>query len=213
MIEVPYSEIIRYLGYQKIQPNDEIHHMIQKCMDTLYKKSNLRKVYQLYPLSFEKDALVIATMHIHSKNLFYNLKRCEKVYLLAVTIGPAVDQLIRRSEIMNIVEAAIYQAAGAAYVEAWCDAVNQEIKEKAKAEGYICRPRFSPGYGDFSLTFQKDFSNLLDMPKNVGITLTDSLLMVPSKSVTAVIGLAKQKNTGTMQGCSTCNKNNCDFRK
>ena len=53
------------------------------------------------------------------------------------------------------------------------------------------RSRFSPGYGDFSLTYQLDFDRILNMRNTLGITLNDALLMTPSKSITAVIGIPK----------------------
>ena len=56
-------------------------------------------------------------------------------------------------------------------------------------EGLHTKPRFSPGYGDFSLEHQRDFMRILDLENSLGLTLTGSLLLVPEKSVTAVIGL------------------------
>lgn len=134
--------------------------------------------------------LRIGDLLIESSSLSRNMKGCDTAVMMAATIGPGIDFLIRRSEAVSMLDAAICQAAGAAYVEAWCDEVNARINQFMEEQGRTGRPRFSPGYGDLALSLQKDFSRILDMPKNCGISLTDTLLMTPSKSVTAFIGYA-----------------------
>ena len=213
MIALKNSEILRYLGYQNIQPDQHIEALIERCKEKVIQRSTPRKSVGIFPLVFQDDTLIIESMHIHSKSLYRNLSGCDKVCLMGVTIGPAIDQLIRRAEITNLVEAAIYQAIGAAYVEAWADAINEEIKETMRHEGYYCRPRFSPGYVDFDLSFQTQFSQLLDLPHTTGITLSNTLLMMPSKSVTALIGCSTKEEPCILAGCEACNKTNCTFRR
>ena len=58
-----------------------------------------------------------------------------------------------------------------------------------RKEGLALRPRFSPGYGDLPLEFQRDFFRILRPQRRIGVTLTDACLMVPSKSVTALVGI------------------------
>jgi cobalamin-dependent methionine synthase I len=89
--------------------------------------------------------------------------------------------------------AAAVQAAGAAMIEAYVNEECQEIHQQALAQGKHDHPRFSPGYGDLPLEMQKDVMTALDCGRTVGITLTDSLLMTPSKSVTAIIGMKERK--------------------
>lgn len=214
MVEVKRSEIYRYLGYQKIQPTQEVSELIEACLVQLQKKSKLRSTYRFTDLHWDQGILVIENMRIQSVDLMHNLKGCQSVCMMAATIGPGADQLIRRAEIKNMVEATIYQACGAAMIEAYCDAVNQEIIDIAGHQGFYCRPRFSPGYGDFSLAYQKDFGQILQMPKTIGVTLTHTLLMVPSKSVTAIIGCSKSNNSCVIQGCEVCdNATHCEFRR
>ena len=94
------------------------------------------------------------------------------------------------------------------------DKIIETARKEAEEEGYFLRPRFSPGYGDFPLEFQRNIGDLLQMAKNIGITLTDSLLMMPSKSVTAVIGCSKTNSNCKEAGCEVCNKSaTCAFRR
>ena len=80
------------------------------------------------------------------------------------------------------------------------------------------KPRFSPGYGDVPLEIQKDIVMLLDCAKRIGVSLNDSLLMSPSKSVTAFIGLQEpsgkmdKREVKSTNKCAACAKTDCDFR-
>ena len=114
------------------------------------------------------------------------------------------DMLVKRAAVTSSAYASCCQAAGAAAIEAYCDLINDEIKAEYEAKGLYARPRFSPGYGDLALSHQKDWFRLLDITKNTGIELTDSLLMVPTKSVTAIIGLSPNKLPCIKQGCEAC---------
>ncbi|MBR1820913.1 MAG: Vitamin B12 dependent methionine synthase activation subunit, partial [Clostridia bacterium] len=99
----------------------------------------------------------------------------------------------------------------AAMIEAWSDQVNGELRAEALVRGKRLRPRFSPGYGDFSLDCQPGLFRLLGVQKRIGVTLTDSLLMIPTKSVTAVIGISDGAGEAPA-GCAACDRADCDFR-
>ena len=73
------------------------------------------------------------------------------------------------------------------------------------------KPRFSPGYGDFDISYQKNIFSCLNSEKYIGLTLTDSMLMVPSKSVTAVVGLTEDKQEHKNK-CDMCENKNCSYR-
>ncbi len=214
MISINKDEVLRYLGYRNIEPDEMILYMLDRCIDTLNKTARFSCSIKKFEIRYlSEDTLQIEEMVIHSKNLAKNLCGCKNVYLFAGTIGMDVDRLIRRAEITNMAEAMCYQAVGAACIEAYVDQVNEEIIHKEAKNGRYCRPRFSPGYGDFSLEHQKDFSRILEMPKTCGINLTDTLLMVPSKSVTAVIGVSDHCASVPTK-CDVCsNADTCEFSK
>ena len=132
--------------------------------------------------------LHFADISLHSKDLGVNLNGCSKVALLAATIGPQVDALIRRHSSQDPVYASILQATGAMFIEEVVDLVNAEIKKIAEAQGLKTKPRYSPGYGDVPLDIQKEFFRLLPCTR-IGLTLMDTLIMAPEKSVTAFVGL------------------------
>lgn len=152
----------------------------------------------------EPPLLRIAGMEIRSRSLSSNLRGCEYVYLMAATLGIGPDRLIARASVTHMSRAVTLQAAAAAMIEAWCDEVNQKIIREASEQGLYCRPRFSPGYGDFPLEYQQDFAQILRLQKEIGVSLTESLLMIPTKSVTAIIGITEEKQKCVLQGCEVC---------
>ena len=158
--------------------------------------------------AFTKEAgpplLRIAGMEIHSRSLSRNLRGCENVYLMAATLGIGPDRLIARASVRHMSRAVTLQAAAAAMIEVWCDEVNQKIIREASEQGLYCRPRFSPGYGDFPLEYQQDFAQILRIQKEIGVSLTESFLMIPTKSVTAIIGITGEKQKCVLQGCEVC---------
>lgn len=157
--------------------------------------------------------------HFHGE--FSSPGKVAECFLLAATIGPQIDVQIRRYARTSPSKSVILQAVGAAAIEAYCDLLEVRMAAEVSGEDLTLLPRFSPGYGDFSLEHQRDFFRVLDPPRRAGITLTDRLLMVPEKSVTAVIGLAKASDTenpcrqdlpASPGRCAVCSNEGCGFR-
>ena len=98
---------------------------------------------------------------------------------------------IRRYERSEVSKAAILQGLGAERVESLCNLFNEEVKNEAEQRGLKAHPRYSPGFGDLPIRVQKEFLDALDATRRMGITLSESYLMAPSKSVTAIIGLER----------------------
>ena len=224
-IKINTKEIYRYLGYRGSAPEEEIAKKIDSCVEEVVEVSELRGLYEKFPLSFSShDTFLIGDIEIVSEDLGKNLNGCEYVYLMGATIGIGIDRLIARASVSDMTKATIFQAVGAAYVEEYCDYINEEIRRLECREGMALRPRFSPGYGDFTLENQENLFRLLNLSKHVGISLTDSMLMSPSKSVTAIIGVRpmdaegeeeedRKPHSGKKKDCSTCNKKDCTFRE
>ena len=128
-----------------------------------------------------------------SRDLAKHLAGSHAAYLVCATVGAAFDALQRRTAAKSASDAFILQAIGAAAIEALMDSVEDEIRCELKP-GESLAQRYSPGYGDYPLEAQRDLFGLLDAPRKVGVSLTDSLLMVPSKSVSAIIGVVMDGN-------------------
>ena len=136
------------------------------------------------PVEYLSEAsLKIGDIEIKSKNLIQNLGGAEEAYLLAVTLGVEVDRYLLRLGMMSGAERFVVDGYASALVEALADFAEAEIFGDAPH----CK-RFSPGYGDVPIDIQGDILTALSAENLLGITLTDKKMMVPTKSITAVIG-------------------------
>lgn len=204
-VTIPVNEVRRYMGFRgPVEASPETDAMIKKAVSSLEKDCSPKYVSKEYPVTVEGTTVHFADITIESRALARNLAGCTHCVLFAATAGPACDMLVKRAAVTSSAYASCCQAAGAAAIEAYCDLINDKIAEEYEAKGLFARPRFSPGYGDLSLSHQKDWFRLLGITKNTGIELTDSLLMVPTKSVTAIIGLSPNKLPCVKQGCESC---------
>jgi hypothetical protein len=136
-----------------------------------------------------KDGIVSGGQTLQTaKTLSAHLEGCRDVYLVCGTLGTRFDALLRRVSATSGADALIVQAIGTAAIERLMDSVEDEISGEL-TDGETLTSRYSPGYGDFPLSAQRTILSLLDSSKKVGVSLTDTMLMVPSKSVSAVIGV------------------------
>ncbi len=147
-----------------------------------------------------------------SKALAKCLYGSDEIIIFAATIGFEIDRYIAKYQRFSPAKALLMQAYGAERIECLCDVFCKEIKEEVAKEGLSCTPRFSPGYGDLSLEVQKEFFQLLDCQRQIGITLNDSLLMTPSKSVTAIFGLGSCVDKVSEHKCNMCKKTDCVYK-
>ncbi|MCR5214391.1 MAG: Vitamin B12 dependent methionine synthase activation subunit [Eubacterium sp.] len=222
MIEVSIKEIERYLGYRGLtEVDDHVRKLIDECINDMNKQVIPKYTYKVFPIEWNTDntssgdiACSFAGINVGNGNLVKNIKACQEIVMMAVTLGPGPDMLLRKYEVRDMLKAYVCQAVGAAMVEAWCDEVNDKIVDEIKARGLYARPRFSPGYGDFPLLVQKDFERILNMPKLIGVSVSDSLLMTPTKSITAVIGISDKSVNCVKNGCESCNMaDKCEYSR
>ena len=89
----------------------------------------------------------------------------------------------------------------------------EDLRRAGEAEGWHLRPRFSPGYGDFPLSCQRELLTLLRAPETIGLTAGESMLLLPTKSVTAVMGRSRLALPCHRTGCEACGKTDCAFRR
>ncbi len=141
------------------------------------------------PISWGEDGFPVLPFAQKSEKLRNNLEGCSAVVLFAATVGSGIDRMIRRFEKSDPQMGLLLQGLGAERVESLCDLFNAEVDAAAQSLGHSTCHRFSPGYGDLPIEVQKEFLPLLDAERRLGIILSDSYLMTPSKSVTAIIGI------------------------
>lgn len=207
------SEVLRYLGYRGKPADARVLDEIDSCTRELEAIASPRSLSRIFPTVLEPDAVTVGSVIIKSRNLRQHIDGCAQAVVFAATLGAQTDVLLRRYSKIDMSRAVILQACAAAMVESYCDDCGDILAEEAKKDKLYLRPRYSPGYGDFSITHQTDLLAMLDCQKKIGLTVTDSLMLAPSKSVTAIIGLTTDKTSCHVAKCMDCKAINCPFRK
>ena len=143
-----------------------------------------------------------------------HLKGCGQAILLAVTLGPGVDAQIRRAGVGDIAAGVASDALGSALAEQTADAAEAQLRQWAATEGKYLTGRFSPGYGDWDIAVQPLVAAALDTVRKAGLCVTDTNLMTPRKSVTALLGVSDHPVKGQLAGCGHCVlRTRCEYRK
>lgn len=159
------------------------------------------------------DVCRLGDWTVQSKRLAAGLAGCDRTFLFAATLGAAADRMLLRQETEDMGRAVLLQAAASAFLEHYSDSCMAYLRGKAEEDGYYLRPRVSPGDGDFALEQQRPLLDRLDAARRIGVTLTDALMLLPTKTVTAVIGLTRTKEAAcTGSSCAGCGKRDCPFR-
>ena len=207
-LEIPQKIIEEYLGYYGIKPTPEMLDMIEECKKEVLECVDYKAcIAQVECCENEDGALCLGFMKSESKALAGNLQNCATAFVFAATTGAALQRLIARNGIISPIRGMVTDSIGSAAIEAFCDYINQSIGDV----DYL-RPRFSPGYGDLSLDCQQTILDFLNTKKNIGLSLTDGGMLTPVKSVTAIIGLSKEKNKcKNKKGCMVCDRKNCPY--
>lgn len=204
------SEILRYSGTK--EASSEVLSLMRECIDEARGLLSYKVCYIEVPIRRDGDNIILGTLATASKDLEKNLSGCEDAFVFAATVGARLDHLIKRYGTVSPAKAFMLGAYGAERIESLCDAFYDDILGKASESGKYLRPRFSPGYGDLPIEFQKEIFSVLDCPRKIGLSLNESLLMSPTKSVTAVIGIAPS-GCEHKKECEACHKTDCAFRR
>lgn len=190
-ITINRSEVMRYLRYDKLKVSETVNKAMDKGIKEFMEVVSYRLCFLRLPLYISDSYIDLGFTQINSIDLSKNLKGCFEVVLFAATLGMGVDRLITSYSRLLPSMATIIDTIGSVAIESWCDKYNEKIKDSMAKEGQYISSRFSPGYGDFSIEHQKDILSVLNANRKIGICLTDGYMMVPRKSVSAIIGIHK----------------------
>lgn len=206
------QEALRYFGAR--EPNQATEELLDMVYASLQPSLQPKYCYSKFSCAVDavQGTVILDTrVVLHSKNLARQLKGCREVFLFGATLGSAADVALRRLTVSSVAQGAAAQAICAAVIESYCNASCRAIGQTLP-QGQLLLPRFSPGYGDWSLEEQKQVCALLDCAHRIGLTLTDSLMLAPLKSVTALIGITTEVQCALPQ-CALCTKTDCEFRR
>ncbi|MBR5773683.1 MAG: Vitamin B12 dependent methionine synthase activation subunit [Clostridia bacterium] len=191
-VDFDRNEIFRYAGVK--QADSSMTELLEQCLDECRDCFSYNVCYTELPVETDGELTQFGGVATRSKALRTALDGCEGVVVFAATVGIGIDRLIKKYSLTSASRAVMMQAIGAERIESLCDAFCADMGAELSKRGLELRPRFSAGYGDFPLECQRDIFALLDDGRRIGVCLNESLLMSPTKSVTAVIGVRRIKN-------------------
>lgn len=206
-------EAVRYLGFGRNAADEQTERLISEVFTELDRIARPKAVHRVFSCVQRKEEIQIGTMQVHSKNLARNLQGCTQTVLMATTLGIEVDLAMRRYALTDMAKVVIFQACAAAMLEEFCDECQVKIADEMAPEYRGMRPRFSPGYGDFDIHHQEEILRMLDAHKKIGLSMTESYMLTPTKSVTALIGFAEKEMDCPKSGCEACEKKDCIYRR
>ena len=212
--KIDMPQALRYLGFRDNEPEENMKKIISKCEKELIEKAVPSYVYKVFPID-KNCSLRGCDFELTGNDIKNHLKNCNRAVLMCVTLSTSVDMLIKQKQVTGMTEAIIIDALASAMVEQVCDKVEEIIKDDLfdiHKENYFTW-RYGLGYGDFPLDGQKQFLNVLDAGKRVGVTVNDTFMLIPTKSVTCVIGVSESDTGSGKRSCSNCNmKDVCAYR-
>lgn len=181
--DVPLTDALKYMGVKGDAP--EITSLAEIMLPQLRSVSSPKACYAEYPVVRDGETVKIGSIVSNSIALRKNLSGCDRAVIFAATVGVGVDRLLSTYSRTEPSKAVIISALGSAMIESICDEVCCRF-------GKCIRPRFSPGYGGFDLSAQREIADILETEKRIGLYITDSMMMIPEKSVTAVVGICEK---------------------
>ncbi len=182
-------EILRYAGVK--DGGEALLSLLSECKAEISCEVKNAVVYKIFPVRTDGVICDFGTFTAESKNLSAALKDAEYALFMAATLGVGADRLICKYSHINTAMAHMLNSVATERIEALCNAFCADINKDFESEGFAAGFRFSPGYGDLSIDFQKEIFAALEPHKHIGLTLNESLMMSPSKSVSAVMALKR----------------------
>ncbi len=209
--EVDLREVLRYAACREV--TDDMLELARQSVELAEGALRPQVCWRETDVCVDGGTVVFPFARFSSQKLAQRLAGCGKAVIFAATVGLELDRLIARYGRLSPAKGLMLQALGSERIEALCDTFCAQLAENYAAHGLHAKLRYSPGYGDLPLEAQRELFRVLECEKRIGLYLNESLLMSPSKSVTAIVGLGTAAETCERGGCRECSKTDCGFRR
>lgn len=218
LININENEVLRYLEYKGQDINDNLKNTINECIKLAKEKINPRYILRVYPILRKKENNEIeikgSNLKFSSKDIYKLLENCDECIIIATTIGMEIEKEIRKYSYTELTKSIILDACATTAIEEFCDLIQENLKLKLSNQGKYITNRYSPGYGDLSIDANIEIINILNSSKEIGLTITENKIMIPRKSVIAIIGISNSNVEVESRSCLNCkNYNSCKYKK
>lgn len=195
--QVDVEEALKLLKLRGKQIDDDLNARFVAAVELCEFELTPRGVYHILPVerfidSADERAVVLRGITLSGNAISKLLANCTEVALLAVTLGTTSQMLIRRQFALSPLDGMFVDACASSMADMAAQNLNEIIDQEAKNRGFTTTHRFSPGYGDLPLSIQPEFLKACGAERELGIRVSENYLLIPEKSITAVIGMKKE---------------------
>ena len=199
---IPVREALHFLGWRGTPVEPELMQTLRTLCRETAAALEPRAILRRFPL---RDGDFDGTgFHPRGRDARALLAPCREGVLLAATLGAGSERMLLREQARGASQALLLDAVLSAGIEAVCDGIEAQLRAECAAQGLFLTDRFSPGYGDMPLGQTREILDVLDAQKRIGLTVTATGLMMPRKSVTAVMGVSETPVERRPSGCEGC---------
>jgi hypothetical protein len=210
------NEVLRLLGKNTSADSRQTRELAERACALVEESAAARHVSRRFGIGFVKSGVVLegTDVTLWGESIFNHLLHCRECILFCATLGQQAEVLLRRWQVKDLAFAVVLDACASAAIEAHCDELQNEMQRAAEREGLFIAERFSPGYGDFSIEQQREICAVLDTGRRVGVTVSESGILIPRKSITAVVGISHSRRPRREEPCDKCVlRESCQLRK
>lgn len=208
------AAVLAALGAGDAGADEQTLAALERAEAALTEAAEARWVARHFELEQDPLCLKHAQLPLPGADIAAHLAGCGACLLLAVTLGAGVERLLSAAQAQDMAAAVVLDIAASVLAEQYADAAEALLRARWAAEEQYITGRFSPGYGDLPIGMQRPLLRLLDAQRAIGLTVNESGILLPRKSITALLGLAGHPVTGRLAGCHNCAlKENCALRK
>ncbi len=215
-LHIDKNEVLRYLGYRST-PDKLTERLMDECILEIEEDKSAGYEYKVFDIEVTTDEITILNtlIRLSGSDISKHLKHSSKCAIMAATLGSSIDSRLRYYKKTDIAKACVFDACASAAIEGVCDYIENKIRLWAfEKYGLSITSRYSPGYGNLPLSTQGHMIGLLNASIRIGLTATENYILIPSKSVTAIIGFIDKNNEEFNSSCENCNiSQSCLYKK
>lgn len=200
---IPLREVLHFLGWHGTPVDEGTLSGIREMTDLALREVQPRIISMKRRIlpdgTLEGTALILRGDAVQAM-----LSPCSEAVIMAGTLGAQSERLLLRVQAQDAAKALLLDAVLSAGIEAFLDEQENAMRSQFEAHGLFLTDRFSPGYGDMPMAQTREICDVLDAQRRIGLTVSKSGIMIPRKSVTAVLGVSNAPVARRLKGCDTC---------
>ncbi|MGM9912161.1 hypothetical protein [Floccifex sp.] len=206
--EFPIEQVLYYLGYQDQELDSLVLNQIHEMRNLTISSANPKLLYRI----FSKEEC--RALHFEGNDIRQIIEPSQYIVFMVATLSNSVEKIAHQKSVTNVSEALIFDACCNAAIENVCDNFQVELTKQLEKERLYLSDRFSPGYGDFPLSFQSTLCSCLNTSSKIAVNVSENNILSPLKTVSAICGISDKPFKHRFRGCETCNLFiTCSLRK